>query len=139
VRKLFSLLASILLLSGCSTELSFSKVGKEFVKNDVKTFIDEVKNENGAHLFFDSKKAIYVYLNGKNVKKGEKAVYFTDFDVEERGNTLYILYSQAETSADSEAVKLELLYKVNLNKNYDSIRPVSNGQEVSFDVISGNQ
>jgi hypothetical protein len=138
VGKLFSIIASLILLSGCSSELSFSKVGKEFVNKDIQSFIDEVKNENGTHLYLDSKKVIFVYLNGRNVKQGEKAVYFTGFNVEERGNTLYILYSQAETADYSKPLKHELLYKVKLNKSYDSIRSVQKGQEVSFDVISGN-
>jgi beta-lactamase superfamily II metal-dependent hydrolase len=140
VRKLLVVLAGMFLLSGCSSELSFSKVSEKGVNKNIQSFIAIVKNENGVHLYFDNQKAIYVYLNGRNVKQGEKAIYFTDFDVKEEGDTLNILYSNAVTTDyTNQSLKHELLYKVTLNKKYEYVKPFSNGNEVSFGVVSGKQ
>lgn len=130
----------IILLSGCGSQLSFSKISEKDVNKDIQSFIDDVKNKNGAYLYFDNQKAMYVYLNGTNVKQGEKVVYFTDFDVEEDGDTLNIQYSSAETNDySSQSFNYELLYKVNLDKKYETVKLFNNSKEVSYDVISGNQ
>lgn len=140
MRKLLLLLVAIVLLSGCSSELSFSEVSEGGVNKDIQSFIDDVKDENGVHLYLDNQTDIYVYLNGTNVEQGEKAVHFTDFDVEENSDTLNILFSNAETTDYSnQSLNYELLYKVNLDKKYEKMKPFSNGEEVSFGVISGNQ
>ena len=140
MRKLLALLVCINLLSGCSSELSFSEVREKGVNKDIQSFIADVKNENGVHLYLDNRKAIYVYMNGGNVKQGEKAVHFTDFDVEEDGDTLNLLYSIAETNDYSnQSLNYELLYEVNLDKKYENVKAFNNGKEVSFGVISGNQ
>ncbi|QED46770.1 hypothetical protein [Cytobacillus dafuensis] len=72
MRKLLAFLVGIILLSGCSSELSFSAVSVKGVNKDIQSFIIDVKNENGIHLYFDNQKAIYMYLNGVNVIQGEK-------------------------------------------------------------------
>ncbi|WP_121614226.1 hypothetical protein [Mesobacillus foraminis] len=139
-RKLLLLIVAIVLLSGCSSELSFSEVSDRGFNKDIQSFIDDVKHENGVHLYLDDQTDIYVYLNGKNVEQGEKAVHFTDFNVKENSDTLNILFSNAETTDYlNQSLNYELLYKVNLDKKYEKIKPFSNGEEVSFGVISGNQ
>lgn len=140
MRKLLSLLVIIFLLSGCSSELSFSEVSEESVNKDIQSFIDDVKGENGVHLYFENQKAVYVYLNGSNVKQGEEAIHFTDFNVEENGETLNILYNTAETADYSnQSLNHEFIYKVYLDKKYEFLKPISNGEEVSFGAISGDQ
>jgi hypothetical protein len=140
MRKLLSLLVTIALLSGCNSKLSFSEVSENGGNKNFRSFINDVKGKNGVHLFFEGQKAVYVYLNGSNVKQGEKALYFTDFNVKKNGETLSILYNTAETADYSnQSLKHELLYKVNLDKKYEFIKLFSNGEEVSFSVISGNQ
>ncbi|PWA11184.1 hypothetical protein DCC39_09425 [Pueribacillus theae] len=140
MRKFISVLVIISLLSGCGSQLSFSKISEKDVNRDIQSFIHDVKNENGAYLYFDNQKAIYVYLNGTNVKQGDKAVHFTEFNVEEEGDTLNIRYSNAETNDYSnQSLNYELLYKVNLDKKYENVKLFNNSEEVSYDVISGNQ
>ncbi|WP_332693577.1 hypothetical protein [Halalkalibacter lacteus] len=140
MRKLLPFLLCIVILSGCNSELSFIEVSNEGVNKDIQSFINNVKEENGVHLYLDKHKAIYVYLSGANVKQGEKAVHFTDFKVKGNGDTLHILYSNDETTDYSnQSLNHELLYKVNLDKNYENIKAFNNGQEVSFGLISGNQ
>lgn len=140
VRRLLVVLLCIVLLCGCSDDLSFSEVGKDDVNNDIQTFISNVKKENGIYLYSDKQKTIYVYLNASNVKQGEKAVHFNGFDVEGNGDTLHILYNRDKTDDYSNKyLKYELLYKVNADKKYDNIKSFNNGEEVPFDLVTGNQ
>jgi len=140
VRRLLVVFLCIVILSGCSEDLSFSEVGKDDVNNDIQTFISNVKKENGIYLYLDKQKTIYVYLNASNVKQGEKAVHFNGFDVEGNGDTLHILYNRDKTDDYSnKSLNYELLYKVNLDRKYDNIKSFSNGEEVPFDLVTGNQ
>ncbi|MGO4890373.1 hypothetical protein ACJ2A9_21715 [Anaerobacillus sp. MEB173] len=139
MRKLLSLIVMIILLSGCSTELTFSEVSEEAVHKEIRSFINGAKDENGVYLYFDNQELMYVYLNGTNVNEGEMLVHFTDFDVEGSGDTMDILYRDAETTDISDqSLHYELLYKVKINKEYETIRLFRNDEEVSFGGISGN-
>lgn len=140
LKKLLSIFVLILLLTGCNSELSFIEISTERAILDVQVFIDEVHNQNGTHLYFDGKKDVYVFLNEKNVEQGNKAIFFIDFDVNVTGDTLIIEYSQEETDDYSNGViKHQILYKVDLDKEYNTIKAISNGEEVPFSVVSGNQ
>lgn len=140
MKKLLFLLVIIFLLTGCRSELSFKEVREKDIYKDIQSFIDNTNEENGVHLYFEKQKIVYVYLNGSNVKQGEKAIHFTDFNIEKNGQTLSILYNTAETTDYSgQSLEHELLYKVNLDKRYQTIKAVRNGEEDSFGVISGNQ
>lgn len=140
LKKLFLIIGMIFVLSGCHSDLSFNDVSFKGVDRDLQKFIDFVKNENGVHLYADGKKSIYVYLNAGNVIQGENAEYFTNFDVQKDGEALNIVYKTAETSDYSNpSFKHELLYKVNLDKRYEYIKPIRNGEESFFGVVSGNE
>lgn len=139
IKKLLSLLVIILLLTSCSSDLSFQEVREKGIHTDIQTFIDHTNEENGVHLYFEKEKEVYVYLNASNVIQGEKAIYFTDFNVEENGDTLSIIYNTTETSDyTNQSLEHELLYKINLDKEYENIEAINNGEESSFGVISGN-
>lgn len=128
------------MLTGCSSNLSFTEVREKDINKDIQSFIDNTNEENGVHLYLEKQKEVYVYLNGSNVKQGEKAIHFTDFNVEKNGKTLSILYNTAETADYSnQSLKYELLYKINLDKKYETIKTINNGEEASFGVISGNR
>lgn len=100
--------------------------------------MDSVNEENGAHLYFEKPNVVYVYLNGSNVKQGEKAIYFTDFDVLKNDEALSVVYNTAETEDYSNpSLKHELLYKVNSDVKPETIKLYINGKEVSFATISG--
>ena len=139
MRKLLSLFAFVYLLSGCSSELSFEEVNKKGVNKNIQSFIDDVKDENGVHLYFEKQNVVYVYLNGTNVKQGDKAILFTDFNVEDNDETLNIFYNIEETEDySSQSLENELLYKVNSNKKDETIKLFKNGKEDSFGKISGS-
>ena len=98
MKKLLFLLVIIFLLTGCRSKLSFKEVREKDIYKDIQSFIDNTNEENGVHLYFEKQKIVYVYLNGSNVKQGEKAIHFTDFNIEKNGQTLSILYNTAETT-----------------------------------------
>ncbi|WP_391556993.1 hypothetical protein [Robertmurraya sp.] len=140
MKKIVLILTLSGLLSGCSSSLSNSQVEKKDVKQEIQSFISDLEDENGVNVYFDSEKGVYVYLNSANVKQGEAAVYITDFDVEENGDTLQIIYN-TETTTDytNHDLDHELLYKVNINKKYEYLKAYSDGKEVAFNMISGNE
>lgn len=138
MRKLL-LIALLALLSGCSSELSFSGVKEDSVNKDIQSFLNDVRDKNGAHLFFEKEKTVYVYLNETNVKEGEKAAYFTDVNVEGNGETLTITYDTDETTdLSNQSLDHSLIYKINLDKQYETIKAIRNGNESSFGSISEN-
>ena len=143
LKRILLLLLSIVTLSGCNTNasLSFSEVSQNSLSKDTQSFFQRVKDENGVHLYFDQKKdALFVYLNGTNVMQDEKAVYFTDFQIESENGTLNLKYKSEETSDYSNSsLKHEIFYKVNLDKNYQEVKLFNNGNETSFGTISVNK
>ncbi|MFC0562327.1 membrane lipoprotein lipid attachment site-containing protein [Halalkalibacter alkalisediminis] len=142
MKKILLILLSIVTLSGCNanSSLSFSEVSQESINKDIRSFFQGVKEENGVHLYLDKKNnAVFVYLNGSNVIQDEKAVYFTGFDIESENDTLNLLYKSEETSDYSNSsLEHEIFYKVNLDKYYEEVKLLNNGNETSFGTISGN-
>ena len=97
------------------------------------------RNQNGAHLYFEKEKAVYVFLNEANIKAGEKATYFTDVNVEGNGETLTITYDTDETTdLSNQSLDHSLIYKINLDKQYDTIKAIRNGEESSLGTVSGD-
>lgn len=138
LKKLVTFLVVVILLSGCNSELTFSKVAPKGNNKTLQSFITNAQDQNGVYLYLDNPKTVYIYLNGKNVLQGEKANYFTDFKVATEGDTLKILYTSDKTTDYSNpSLNHELLYKIKLDKKYDTIRSFQNGEEVSFNVVSG--
>lgn len=141
LKILYLILLAIFVLFGCNLELSlsFSEVSKENIKQGIQSFLQDVKEKNGVHLYFDNQNdTLFVYLNGLNVIQGKKAVNFTHFDVEKENNTLNLLYKSVETSNyTTSSLNSELLYKVNLDKYYENIKLFHNGKETSLGTIYG--
>jgi hypothetical protein len=137
MKKVMSFFIFVLLLAGCSSELTFTEIAN--MNNDVRTFFESVEDTNGAHLYFDEDRVIYVMLNGKNVIQGENAIHFTDFSVDSDGKILNIHYIEEETENYSDAtLKHQVVYKIQKDKQYETIRSFKNGNEVSFEAVSGN-
>lgn len=117
-----------------SKPLSFAEKSDGELNKDVQSFFHNLKYENGVHSFEDNdKNTIFLYLNERNVIQGEKAVYFTDFDVQADDDTLKIFYESDKTlDYSDESKRRELYYKVNLDKKYDYIKLFNNGEETHF-------
>lgn len=141
-RLLFVILLGIVLLVGCNSDLSLSLTEKSdgSLSKDIQSFFHDVNEQNGVHLYFDNQNSsIFVYLNGSNVKQGEKAVHFTNFNVKADRETISLSYESDQTSNYSdEAFSNELFYEINVDKNYETIKLFNNGEETHFGSISGN-
>lgn len=138
MRKLF-LLFLILGLFGCNKGLSFNEIGMEKADKDIIRFISE-NNENGVYLFQDGKKTLYIYLNGRKVQEGKNPVYFSHFDVKGTKDTVKILYNENQMNeTDSQPLNNWILYKVNLDKQYEEIQVFKNEKETYFNTVSGRQ
>lgn len=137
----YILLVSVffLFLGGCGSELSFSEIKLDSAKEDVRLFFKSVEDKNGTHLFFAGEKVVYVMLNGKNVIEGKQAIHFSDFSLDSDDETLHIHYFEEETADYSdETLKHQVIYKINTDKEYEKIRSFRNGNEATFEVLSGN-
>lgn len=136
------MLLAIFILAGCNTDsaLTFSEVDIDHIDGEIQSFFQEVREENGAHLYIDNENTtLFVYLNGSNVLQGEKAVTFTDFDVEGDSSTLNLSYKSEKTSDYSNSsLDYERFYRVKVDKVPEVIRLYHNDEEASFGTISGN-
>ena len=79
-----------------------------------------------------------MFVNGFNIKQGEKAIHFSDFNIEVEEDLLKIIIDQ-EYSDDysNKQLKHQVLYKIKLDKEYDTIAAYSNGELVPFNIILG--
>lgn len=142
MKKIIIVLFSIVILNGCSysaSTLSYLNVDQEDLSEEIQSYFQNVQEENGVHLYFDEKNnSMFVYLNASNVAQGENAEVFTDFDVESEQDTLHLLYQSEETTDHSNSSSQHsIIYKVNLNKDYDTVKLFHNGNETAFKTVSG--
>lgn len=139
MKKVLLFFGFLLFLAGCSSELTFTEIKPDDAKKGVLTFFESVEDINGAHLYFDGDDVFYVLLNGKNVTQGEKAIHFVNFNVDSDDGNLNIYYIEEETENYSdETLKYQVIYKIEKDKDYEKIRLFKNGNEVPFEVASGN-
>ncbi|QUW20283.1 membrane lipoprotein lipid attachment site-containing protein [Sporosarcina sp. Marseille-Q4063] len=139
MKKLLMLVGLIFLLSGCNSNLTYTEINSGKANKDLRSFLEVIDDENGAYLYYNGEKEIYIFLNGRNVQQGDKAAYFTKFDVEGDGDTLNVFYEVAYTEDDSnENLKHQALYKIRQDQKYDKIQAFANGAEVPFEMVSGS-
>lgn len=136
MKKLMTVFMFIILLFGCSPKLSFEEINMNRVDKEVQNFIHAVEDENGTHLYYDNKQNIYVFLNGYHVTHGNEAVHFTGFNVEPDGDTLNISFEHDKTmDYSNQDLNNQLLYKVTLDRDYDTLKLFDNREETSFQSI----
>ena len=139
MRKLISIFIVLLILAGCNAEneeLSYSKVEVDSTNKLVQDFITSVEDENGIHLFQLDDNTMYVFLNGYIVEQGSDASFFSKFVVKGKDDTLNIYFDEEYT--DDYANKIlnnKELYKINLDKTYQFVRPFKNDIETNFSAI----
>jgi len=140
VKKRLSLIALILLLTGCSPDFSFSEISITNANDSVQEFIQYAEVKNGNYLYLDGKKGIYVFINGIYVNQGSDAVYFSDFNVSSQQDTLNVFINQ-EYDSDylNTTLKYQVLYKIKTVEKYDTINLFINGKPVFFDEIFRNE
>ncbi|TYS67739.1 hypothetical protein FZC76_14340 [Sutcliffiella horikoshii] len=144
MKKIIIVLFSYAILTGCSysaSTLSYLNVDPEDLSEEIQSYFQSVREENGVHLYFDEENnSMFVYLNASNVAQGDHAETFTDFDVESQEDTLHLLYNSEKTPDISSTSSIHsIIYKVNLNQEYEGVKLFHNGDEASFRSISGDK
>jgi hypothetical protein len=135
----------LLSLTGCNEEneeLSYSKVEEDSTNKLVQDFIASVENENGIHLFQQNENTMYAFLNGHNVEQGNDASFFSSFEIKGKDDTLNIYFDEEYTDDyANKTLNNQELYKINLDKKYEVVRPFKNNEETNFNVIyvTGNK
>jgi hypothetical protein len=128
----------LIVIVGCSmnTNLVVSKENLKSADKKVKIFMDRYNDKNGIYSYQDGTNEMYLFLNGFNVKNGEKASYFTDIKMEVNEETLIINFNEKYTDDyENKVIDNRVLYKIKQPKNVYTIRIYKNGQETHFDVI----
>jgi hypothetical protein len=139
MRKTICICIVLLILAGCNEEneeLSYSKVEEDSTNKLVQDFITSVEDENGIHLFQQNENTMYAFLNGHNVEQGNDASFFSGFEVKGKDDTLNIYFDEEYTDDyANKTLNNQELYKINLDKKYEVVRPFKNNEETNFKVI----
>ncbi|MTI70554.1 MAG: hypothetical protein FH751_09930 [Firmicutes bacterium] len=122
---------------GCTSvsNLTYSEVAIENLNKNVVKFITDHKGSNGVYIFNNSEKEIYLFLNNKNIKQGDKAAFYEDVRIEEKGDTIAISFDEHYTSDYNNIVENKLIYRIRKNKDFEYIKVYKNGEETYIDVV----
>ncbi|WP_137790179.1 hypothetical protein [Bacillus sp. E(2018)] len=141
MKKMTVLTGLLILLTGCvdDSKLRTDLISFQEANSEVQSFFETAKKQNGIHLYQDQNERIYLLLNGVNILQNQPAITFSNFKVKDDGATLKVFY-EVETVADyeNENLKNQLLYEVELNKTYETIKLFKNGKSSNFEMVSGN-
>lgn len=142
MKKLLPLIFLLIVLAGCNKEntqeLSYSEVMIESTDQDVQKFITSMKEKNGVYLYQDAGDKLFVLLNSNTVKQGERAIYFTDFDVKSEMDTVSIYFGEESTEEYvNKELNNQVIYEVKLDKKYDVINLFKNNEVAHFTTVSG--
>lgn len=136
MKRLLVLMGLLMVLVGCNPELTFTEIEIGNANKEVREFIGNVQDKNGNYLYFAGEKEMYVFLNGKNVEQGGEVLYFTDVSLNASGDTLNVRFNEKYTNEYSNKdLQHQVLYKIQLDKEYDKILAFANGEEVGFHVV----
>lgn len=141
VKKLLTIgiLLTILLslISGCANtpNLTYSEVTTEKLNKRVAKFITDHELSNGIYIFYNNEKEIYLFLNNKNVKQGDKAGFYKDVVVEDKGDTIEISFNEYYTNDYSNVERNRLVYRIKVNKDFEYLKVYKNGKETYIDVV----
>lgn len=120
---------------GCSNSASFSLINPQLTDPSIQGYMQQNSNKNGVYLYQVTQKNMYLFLNSTNVDGG-KVEYFEDIDLKVENKVLTINITK-KTAEDSSIADLpnSLLYQIKVGSNYDTIKLVENGSEISFDDV----
>lgn len=139
MKKLLCLIFLLVVLAGCNQGLSYSEVKIESTDQDVQKFINGVKEKNGVYLYEDAGDKLFVLLNSATVIQGERAIYFTDFNIETEMDTVNIYFEEESTDEyANKDLNNQVLYEVKLDKKYEVINLIRNNEDAHFTTVSGS-
>lgn len=137
-KRLILSIGFVLLLASCQKkELSLLEVEIEKAPADVKGFVENSGEEEGANLYFNGEDGIYVFLTSGVVHDGDDTAHFTNAEVAANGQELQFSYERAYADDYDDDLKYAVLYKITTDQAYDTVKVVENGEEVGFNQVSG--
>lgn len=132
---LFCLLVLLLVSCQIKPDLSLLKIEEGLAPTAVQNFVREQSGRNGVDLYSDGVHGDYIFLNAINVEQGENAVSFSEITCEISDEILSIYFSENQTEYLNGEINNKVIYKIDSNIEYDTIRIFKNGQEIAFDVV----
>ena len=128
---------AIFLLAGCHSKpgLSLLKIEEGSAPDAVRNFIQEQSDQNGVDLYSDGVHGDFLFLNAHNIENGGKASYFEDVTCKIIDGNLCIYFCEKQTENASQTANSALIYKIDSEIEYHTIRVFRNGQEIRFDVV----
>ncbi|MDT8861028.1 hypothetical protein N0O92_12365 [Alkalihalobacillus sp. MEB130] len=124
----------LLLVVGCSTELTFTEMTKAEINGSIQEFIEQ--HDGGISLFFDEENVIYIVLNSEMVLKDQAAFHLIGIESNQDILTIHVSQKQAEDLLGEKAEN-QKAYKVNLDKPYTTIRARMDERDLPFNMVSG--
>lgn len=109
------------------------------VSSDVEEKINKTFKENGVYLLNSGKENImYIIFDGSKVDINGEAPYFSNFKVETTNNSIiFYIDEEVKKYPKNELSNHKLIYRIKMNKEYESVSIYRNGKEGHFDCISG--
>lgn len=119
--------AATLFLAACSTDEATPTIKLETTVNaDVQSLVDQTADDKYASLIYSEQGTSYLLLNTTGI---------VETTLEEDGDNLLIHIK--ETADGSPEVTEDIVYALELTKQYDTIHLYVNGEEIAFEVWYG--
>ncbi|QTD39657.1 hypothetical protein [Sporosarcina sp. Te-1] len=123
-RVLAILLGTILLLSACNRELTITEVEPEKIKQQVLEAIQPASSEN-VQMLYNPKRGRYIVVHASGP---------VTMSVEDQG-TVVGVFIQDHPDDENEILR-RYVFKLDYNRDYDSIQLYRNNLEIPFDNSS---
>lgn len=136
---LYLLILFVFVLAGCNNaDTIIKEVNPQGLNNDIKTFVDNIKNNNGLYLYSPVGEKQYLIVKYSNVLQGEEAKILNSVKAQIHDQTLLINIEELGTH-DYTDKRLENIRIFNLGKvqEYEKIQIYKSGKETTFDLVSG--
>ncbi len=126
LKKFLSLIPILIVIAYLSanfarieTEVSLTDMSINWAPEEVKSFVNNHRDENGVHLMNrdQEKNLMYVYLNASN--RGEDAVYYKDFDVKVEDEALEIYHTYEGIEQYNQDQDDQKLYKIIVEDDFE--------------------
>lgn len=121
------LLLTTLLLAACSQEADVPTIKQETtIHPDVQSLVDQTTDDKFASLIYSEQGTSYLLLNTTGAIEAR---------LEEDGESLVIQLTESDDGSP-ETIE-DIVYAIDLHKQYDTIHLYLNGEEIAFEVWYG--
>ena len=124
-------------LTGCSnnSDPALTRLDIGNAPSGVGEFVQAHTEQNGIYLYTGSQDCYYLFLNGVQVKQGEKASFFSDVHTQINQDTLSFHFKEQYTENYEKKLDNRLLYRIDTGKAFEYIKVFKNEKETSFTAI----